>query len=100
MSSIPQPLTSDPLIRAPTERPQPSQSPWALAGQSGRVIVGGGIVLAILAVCVLTLPWTLRRASGMYYDRQTDALVRQPPKISPSASWFGYDGLGRSLLAR
>ncbi|MGB7160154.1 MAG: ABC transporter permease [Tepidisphaeraceae bacterium] len=68
--------------------------------RSGRVIVGGGILLIVLIVCVVTLPLTLRQGSAWHYDGQQPRLVRQPPSLSPASSWFGTDNLGRSILAR
>jgi oligopeptide transport system permease protein len=67
---------------------------------SGRVTVGGGILLGILLCCIGTLPWTLRGGSSLYYNSQAPDLARTGPTISTPAGWFGYDGLGRSMLGR
>lgn len=64
-----------------------------------RVRIGGGIVLGIFLVCVLSMVWTLSPDSSLYYDQQVKDAVRQPPSGSV-AGWFGYDTLGRSLLGR
>src|SRR3954468_967980 len=79
---------------------EPSQSLWARSLRSGRVVFGGGILLVIILLCVATLVLTLRRSSSFYYDRQDSTLSRTPPRASPVAAWYGYDGLGRSILAR
>jgi len=68
--------------------------------RSGRVLVGGGILLAVLLVCLATLPLTLRDGSAWGFDQQHAQMVRMPPALSPAASWFGHDNLGRSILAR
>jgi oligopeptide transport system permease protein len=68
--------------------------------RSGRVLVGGGILLVVLIACLVTLPVTLREQSLWYYDAQRAELVRMPPQGSPAAMWWGTDNLGRSILAR
>jgi oligopeptide transport system permease protein len=95
---------------------EPSQSVWAMALRSGRVVVGGGILVFVFLLSLVTLPWTLNRDSALYYDRQESAVVRFPPLTGavPNAAigsteyrrdlrpkaWGGYDMLGRSILAR
>lgn len=68
---------------------------WA----SGRVRWGGGVLLAVFLLCILSLPWTMSRDSGIYYDgqRTLPALARPSGSV---AGWFGTDLLGRSVLAR
>ncbi len=83
--------------------------------------IGGGILLTMLLLIVGTLPWTMyaeRRlqADGTvaygdpYYTKQRDEMARRPPsfrspgrdgveRVTPEG-WFGYDHLGRSVLAR
>lgn len=72
---------------------------WRRSLQSGRVLVGGGILLAVMGLCVATLPWTLSEQSGLYYDGQNAELNRLAPTAELSR-WFGTDALGRSLLGR
>ena len=67
--------------------------------KSGRVVVGGGILLAITLLCVVTLPWTMRDTNALYMNLQNADLARHPPGSS-MAMWFGMDTLGRSLLGR
>jgi oligopeptide transport system permease protein len=67
--------------------------------RSGRVIVGGGILLLVLGLCVASLPWTLR-GSPAVYSQQDGRLARQSPQLWPPHAWFGYDALGRSIFAR
>ena len=107
------------LVRA--DRPQ---TLWRQVLRSRRVVIGGGILLAILVLCLLTLPWTLaevapdgsavkQKGSGVaYYTLTNEKMVRQPPMffdrdasgrihgVRDWWSWFGYDPLGRSILAR
>jgi oligopeptide transport system permease protein len=92
--SRPAPADAD---TAPAERAR-SASPWAVALRTGRVVVGGGVLLAVLLACLATLPWTLR-GDPPDYARQAAGDVRKPPAGAPRA-WLGYDNLGRSLLAR
>lgn len=79
--------------------PDRPDSLWQLARRSGRVMWGGGILLAILLACVVTLPWTLQGDPAVYAQQNGDA-VRLAPQIWPPRAWFGYDTLGRSILAR
>ena len=64
-----------------------------------RVVLGGGFVAAVLLASLLTLPFTLSERSALFYDRQTSDLVRHAPAAVPTG-WFGYDTVGRSILAR
>ncbi|MCS7034206.1 MAG: ABC transporter permease, partial [Phycisphaerae bacterium] len=116
----------------------PSESVWSRVMRSGRITVGGGILLLIVAACVLTMPWTLSESSPLFYGRQYEDAVRAAPGWSvdrpdgssparaesrtgggsppsekgaeavggtgPARSWlvglFGFDAIGRSILAR
>jgi ABC-type dipeptide/oligopeptide/nickel transport system permease subunit len=72
-----------------------------------RVLVGGGIMLSLLLLCIGTLPWTISSPKGangatgisLYLTLNPD-MVRHPPRLWPISGWFGYDMLGRSVLAR
>jgi ABC-type dipeptide/oligopeptide/nickel transport system permease subunit len=65
------------------------------------------VLLVVVLACLLTLPWTLigertedgGRLPGLY-EMQVNDNVRRDPDPRPMAAWFGYDALGRSLLAR
>lgn len=84
---------------------------WRQVMRSRRAVIGGSILLAIVLMCVVTLIWTATGDSPLY-SRQQESMVRQPPwiwgtdpvtgqfKVAPVTAWFGYDTLGRSLLAR
>jgi len=78
----------------------PSESTIARALRSGRVVVGGGILLVIVLFCVTPLFVTLRRSSAYYYDNQDSARARIGPSASSPLAWYGFDNLGRSILAR
>ena len=67
--------------------------------RSGRIIVGGGILLAVVLASAVSVFWTQRPQSAWYFDRQDERLSRMPPREEP-AGWFGYDSLGRSVLSR
>ena len=67
--------------------------------QSGRVLIGGGILLVVVVICVATLPWTTNDGSSLYYDLQNASMIRKPPAANV-AMWFGTDTLGRSMLGR
>ncbi len=97
MSTAAPPITATTATTLPRPRVR-GQSSWAMALRSGRVIVGGSVLIVIVLACLVTLPWTIRGKPAPY-ENQTSALVRLPPQSSP-AGWFGYDALGRSLLAR
>jgi len=68
--------------------------------RSGRIVAGGGLLLAIVLLSVLTLPVTLKESSNWYYNRQQQELARMPPTLSIAPGWFGYDNLGRGMLSR
>lgn len=87
---------------------------WRQVMRSRRAVIGGSILLGIVLLCVGTLPWTLRGDTPLY-SRQQESMVRQSPwvadmhqvapgeselRLAPVTAWFGYDTLGRSLLAR
>ena len=70
--------------------------------RSGRVLVGGSVVLAILLTCIATTWWTARESAGsrLYFDRQVSAESRLAPQATSLALSCGTDKLGRSMLGR
>src|SRR5687767_8622869 len=68
---------------------------WRQVLRNRRVLIGGGVLLLVAVLCVVTMPWTFK-----YYAAQNGDLARQPPRLGTLAGWFGYDTLGRSLLVR
>lgn len=64
-----------------------------------RILFGGGVLVLVVALSIASLPWTLTTTSALYYDQQIGTMVRHGPTGDP-AGWFGYDTLGRSILAR
>jgi ABC-type dipeptide/oligopeptide/nickel transport system permease subunit len=102
MSAVAGPI-SDHLSQGAVQAP--SESVWAHALRSRRVIVGGGVLLAVLVVCAITLPLTLPRAAPLFYDHQNssrtlDKIETVTPKAWPPKAWFGFDTLGRSIFGR
>lgn len=91
-------LPGRPATPAALAEPRPA-SIWTYTLRSRRVLIGGGILLAILALCILTLFWTLNPKSSLYYDFQDRSRLYETPNWA-LRSWFGYDQLGRSILAR
>ncbi len=77
----------------------PTDHLWRRLIRSGRIVFGGGILLAVMLASVASLIWTNRPASPWYFDRQNDQLARVGPQATP-VGFFGYDQLGRSMLAR
>src|SRR5438874_12196934 len=52
---------------------------WRQARRNRRVVIGGGILVFMLLLCVATLPLTLNTNSSIYYDRQNSSVVRFGP---------------------
>ena len=73
---------------------------WRRAVSSGRVRIGGGILLLIALACIVTLPWTLSPRSSIYYHNLRPQQVRHAPSAGSFGGIFGTDRLGRSLLGR
>ncbi|HSI33221.1 MAG: ABC transporter permease [Phycisphaerae bacterium] len=79
---------------------------WRQVLSNRRVLIGGGVLLAMLLLCVVTIPWTMGQverdgkviAERLYLQQDPD-LARKPPQGGP-AGWMGYDDLGRSVMAR
>ena len=72
---------------------------WRRLLRSGRFVVGGGTLIAIVLLSIFSLPWTLNENSAWYFNLQQQDLARTPPASTPTA-WFGFDNLGRSMLSR
>jgi oligopeptide transport system permease protein len=64
-----------------------------------RIAVGGSILFAIAAACLLSLPWTLRPTSSLYYDNQSHPPL-SPPNLHGIPMLFGTSKLGQSLLGQ
>src|SRR5271156_2758340 len=65
-----------------------------------RIGLGGGILLAMILACLVTLPWTTNASAVLYYDRQEQTKSEVPPRFSPAWIEFGTDRLGHGLLSR
>ena len=73
---------------------------WRRVGRSGRIVAGGSILLLVVLLSIATLPLTLNENSSWYFDLQQSDLARTGPTLHAVSGWFGYDSLGRSMLAR
>ena len=78
----------------------PPDNLWRRCARSGRIVAGGVTLLAITLLCVLTMPWTTRSGSSLYYDQQDTAAPLKPPAFHPLDRLFGTDALGHSMLGR
>src|SRR5580700_9642391 len=65
-----------------------------------RVVLGGAILFVLLGICVVTLPWTLRPSSDLYYDGQRSGSALLSPQGHPVWLWFGSSKLGQSLMGQ
>lgn len=101
-------MTAPPVVSADVdyERDQRAAKPdhlWRQALRSPRVVVGGGVLLVIAAMCVLSLPWTLFiEDSGLFYDG-THKVASNAEPFSDGHTFigaFGFDPDRRSVLAR
>ena len=79
---------------------EPPDRLWRRVARSGRVLVGGAVLLVVFLICLGTLPWTARAASSFFYDRQDSDAALHAPEVDGARLWFGTDSLGRSLLSR
>ena len=74
---------------------------WRRIARSGRITVGGSILLCMLLLCVASLWWTARVDGGrFYFDAQNLSDARQAPSLDGFAVMLGTDKLGRSMLGR
>ena len=73
---------------------------WRQALSSGRVILGGGVLLTIVGLCLISLPWTLlSNEATLFYDSTHAAGTNAEPGAS-LVGLFGYDQQARSVLSR
>lgn len=77
----------------------PVDHAWRRIGRSGRIVIGGGVLALVVIVSLATLSVTTNESSAWFFNRQNEALSRAAPTAN-LVGWFGYDNLGRSMLAR
>lgn len=87
------------LTPSPSVRDDAPPTLWRRVSRSGRIRAGGGILLAIVLLCLLTLPLTLIAGSPLFFERADAEATRLPPSLRLTR-WFGTDPQGRSLLSR
>lgn len=68
--------------------------------RSGRVMLGGGFLLAIFLLCLGSLPWTAREGGRLYFDSQNAKQARVAPSAAQVELILGADKLGRPMLGR
>ncbi len=91
-------ITAPPILEAGPIAPPDGL--WRRIRRSRRILLGGGLLGAILLLCLITLIWTLSPGSALYFDNQNPGLARLSPQFHQLWLWFGTDALGRSLLGR
>jgi oligopeptide transport system permease protein len=64
-----------------------------------RITTGGGFILVVLALCVVTLPWTGHGSGNLFYDQQHPIGI-QRPQAWPPWTILGTTKLGQSMLGR
>ena len=68
---------------------------------SGRVVMGGSVVLLIVFACLISLPWTAKIDGPWYFDLQhSDVTLKAPAEGRNTVESLGTDRLGRGLLPR
>jgi oligopeptide transport system permease protein len=92
MTALPITLEATP-IAPPTRRRR-------FVGTNGRIMIGGGLLLAILLICFASLPATLNPSSNFYYDLQHPNAAQIAPALHPAWMLMGSTKLGQSLLGR
>jgi oligopeptide transport system permease protein len=78
----------------------PADSPWRRALRSRRVCIGGSCLLLMLLACLITMFWTTRPSSNLYFDAQHPDSSLLSPRLGQTWLWFGTTKLGNSLLGR
>src|SRR3712207_7995804 len=58
--------------------------------RSGRIVVGGGLLLLIMLACVLSLPFTMRDGTRWFYDDQRQDLDRKSTRLNSSHANISY----------
>ncbi len=81
-------------------KPDVIEHPLRTALRQPRVLIGGGVIVLIFGLSLITLPWTLNNGSGLYYDNQYFATSLATPSADSPLLWFGADQLGRPLVSR
>jgi oligopeptide transport system permease protein len=64
-----------------------------------RILFGGGVLLGITAICIISLFWTLHPPSSIYYDNESHPALSRP-KFDHLSMIFGTSKLGQSLLGQ
>ncbi|CAN5448605.1 ABC transporter permease subunit [soil metagenome] len=87
-------------IAAAAVTPDVIEHPIRRALAQPRVLAGGGLLLLIFGLCLITLPWTLSIGSQLFYDNQDFSRSLARPTLDSPLLWFGTDQLGRPLVGR
>ena len=93
------------LTDAPDDRAVAAAAPDTLGRRlwaNARIRGGGGVLLAVVLVCLLTLPFTTGTRWPLYYDQQHNEAgsANHPPTLSVDWMAFGTTKLGQPMLGR
>ena len=98
MTAAAPPFQSEPLAIRPTRR---RRAIFGAVGHNPRFVIGSALLASIVALCLVTMLFTLRPSSSLYYDAQfRDLPASSAPEAGHVAMWFGTDNFGRSMLGR
>lgn len=102
LTSPDMPPSEPDVAQAGSEQVYTGPGVWRKLLGSGRVVVGGGILLVVLGMCLVSMPWTTDDSgnSDLYFDQQNTSLSFETPNTAILWQSFGTDMLGRSLLGR
>ena len=79
----------------PLRRKAEPDTLWRQALTNGRFLLGGGILLAIVLLCLGTLPWTFAGEGGtLYFNSQVNGVSDTPPTAA-----FEYERVARTKKA-
>ena len=88
-------VTLEPDAPDPLRRAAPPDALWRQALGNGRFLLGGGILLVIVLLCLCTLPWTFFGEGGtLYFNSQVNGVSDSRPTTT-----FEYEREARTKQA-
>lgn len=100
MSATASASSISPAYQPPVRSAGPFRSAWNVAKHNPRTLMGGGLFLVIVILCLGTIPWTIADSGPLSYAFRNRDMERLPPSVSSLTFLFGSDQVGRSVLAR